>query len=106
MQIEPDEAVADEAYFGKRVVRLRNDLLPVGLVRLVKVNGNHAAARGVDVGLEEEPRAVVAQECELVLKIVDKFEASRGLASSRGQRSAAGRRCRRRSKSPDSGRPR
>ena len=75
MEIQGDEAIADEADVGQRVFRLGDDLLPVLLLRRAEVDGDHAAAAGqVDVGLEEQPRPVAAEERELVLEIVDQLE--------------------------------
>ena len=56
LEIQGDEAVADEAHVGQRVFRLGDDFLPVLLLRRAEVDGDHAAARGASTSVLKNSR--------------------------------------------------
>ncbi len=69
-----EELVSDDPGFGDGVLTLRNNFLPVGAFGLAGVNGNDAAARGVEVGLKPEDGAIVVDELIGSVKVIEQAD--------------------------------
>ena len=56
---------------------LRNDLAPVRARGLGDINGDHAAARGIQIGVDPKERAVVVNKTVLGIKIIEQLHHGR-----------------------------